>query len=223
METRVKDNFDNPDFFIRYDSTDYLHVKDMITFQNCIFQGDLKPFEGIYFEGGLIINESSSTESGVFTIQDIYADKLTMNIIPTPDGNKQHPLSISKCNFPNGLDLNLTTFGQLEIVNTNIENTFWVYHGGEDLNIFISNCNFTLDDRGMFGDRSRKDSLHLILPYTDFTINNASSNSIGELIIDDCNFYSTGYAFFNITGNIGDLVITDNIFRTSLEIDCDIE
>jgi len=43
------------------------------------------------------------------------------------------------------------------------------------------------------------------------------------LIIDKCNFYSTGYAFFNITGNIGDLIIQDNVFKTSLEIDCDIE
>ncbi len=171
----------------------------------------------------MVVNESSSTKSGVFTFQDIYADKLTINLKPTEDGIKQHALSLSRCTFPNGLDLNLNTFGQLEILNSKIENTFWVYHGGEELNIFISKCEFTLDDRGMFGDRSRKDSTHLELPYTDFTINNAAQEPIGELIIDKCNFYSTGYAFFNITGNVGDLIITDNVFRTSVEIDCDIE
>ena len=69
-----------------------------------------------------------------------------------------------------------------------IKNIFWVYHGGEELNIFISKSDFTLDDRGMFGDRSRKDSVHLTLPYTDFTINNAAQDAIGELIIDKCYF-----------------------------------
>ena len=86
MEQTIKENIVSPQHIEVIDSTEYLVIKDMITFQGCIFEGDFKPFEHIFFKGGLVVNESSSTKSGVFTFQDIYADKLTINLVPTEDG-----------------------------------------------------------------------------------------------------------------------------------------
>ncbi len=206
------------------DGETYLIIEPLVTFQNCVFEGDLKPFQFIHFTKGLALADCFSIQHASFKIKNIVAEKLNLTFTNNDGFVPDHALTISDCDIRDGLDINISQINNLEIIKTKVKNSFFIYHSGMELDMIISECEFWLDKKGAFGDVSQRDSLGLTLPLTDFIIDNFSSKDpIDELFLQNCKFVGEIDAYFTIDGNYGNLVVENNLFTSSLELNCNIE
>ena len=163
-----------------------------------------------------------SVQPGSFKIKNLVADNL--NLTFTNPESKVHELSILDSDFRNGMDINISKIERLELIRTKVQNNFYIYHLGTEIDMNLHKCEFWLDKKGAFGDESKRDSLGLTLPLTDFIIDNFSSKDpINKLNIDECKFVGEVDAYFTVNGNYGDLIIENNLFANSLELNCNIE